>query len=582
MSTNTITQKGASPTISNPDLDQYYTALENDVVPRNSGAATDEGGRLGTPTYQWDKLYVKNGIYLDGSPIGGGGGGSSGGSFSDSSNYILSSSVQADGNAPNFLIPSGSTNTVTIKGLTTPLEVVINGASAIFSTDVTITGLTSAPATNNTCLVNDASLAGAVWTRQLRRIPYDTAGSNITAKDGQIVGFLHNSEYFLAYVDNTNLTLTILKRGAFLNSSSAAIVRTGVSDNATITLMSTAWVYADNTGTSAAVGYTSPTYSGTAPASPATGDYWYDLTVKSWKIWSGAAWSVANRTLIGVALINSAGVCVAALNLNTKIDALPLNTIKLRKYTNSKVISLDPVNNFSVNGSFWSSYAPIVWDMAVNLDTSLTEANNTPYYFYLTHQGKPIISDEIPEWRADANAWYHPYKTYLYIGRARNDGSGNLQDVRCFDAAEDFVTISSQPDIIFYPDFYKYYSYKFDLYNLTGGGGSSVTLDVSTDYGSTWRTTTYQTGSTIMAAAGGTYDCVKIDVTQFNLSSRGNFFSQSNKAGVLSNSGSFDNTAPINAIRFRTGGTNFSGSATATPIGRRQEVYQNLIPFQVT
>jgi hypothetical protein len=423
MSTNTLSLLGASPTITNNDIDQYYNAIENDVVPRNSGAPTDNGGRLGTPTYQWDKLYVKNGVYVNGSPLSNS---TSNSIFIDANNYIKSCQIMTDGGAPNFLIPNGANNTATIDATPTPLEVVINGSSVIIASDISITGLTSAPAANNTCLVNDVYILADENTKYFRRFVIDTIGTEISNRNGKIQGFLQNGEYFLAHIDTTNSALNILRRGAFRNSASAPFARATWTDNATVTIMSTAWVYVDNTGTSAAISYTSPIYSGTAPASPATNDYWYDTSVSKWKVWGGSAWSIANRTLVGVLLINSAGVCVASWSMDPMKSALALNTIQLRKFDNTKIISEKSINDAVVYGSYIKSFTNLAWDITLNLDTSLSEAANTSYYFYITPAGVPIISDEHPEYREEFGDWYHPYKTYLYCGSSQNNNSSNL------------------------------------------------------------------------------------------------------------------------------------------------------------
>ena len=64
--------------------------------------------------------------------------------------------------------------------------------------------------------------------------------------------------------------------------------------------------------------------------------------------------------------------------------------------------------------------------MVSDLDSSLTEASDTTYYFYLTAEGKPFISDEIPEWRNDLQGAYFPYATHRFVAECRNDSSSNL------------------------------------------------------------------------------------------------------------------------------------------------------------
>ncbi len=428
MADNNIVEVSGNPTASSQNFDQYFNALVNDVVPRNNaGSPEDEAGRLGTPTYQWDEIYVKNNLYINGLPVGT----SSGGvdlSFLDSRNYVVSGRVRGvDDLTPIYLLPSTSTNECTISATSTNLEVVIDGVATQFTSDVIITGLTSAPSSNNTCLVNDADLSGQAFTAAIREIPVDTIGTEISSLNGKVAGFsIGSTEYFLAVVDTTNNYLLIDRRGSFITGAATVADRKTISNNNTITLMRTAWVFAENTGTTGAVTYTNPYVSGTAPTSPATGDYWYDLANSKWKVWSGSAWNDANRVLIGVALINSSGVCVATRCVDFRKAFNNRNSFVLRKFDNATLVSDSTYNEISIYGNFFNITNPIIWSMATDLEPPLTEQANTNYYFYITNQGKPVISDLIPEWREDLQGAYHPYKTWRFIAQCNNDGSSNL------------------------------------------------------------------------------------------------------------------------------------------------------------
>jgi hypothetical protein len=60
MGTNTLVSKSDGQTISSSDVNQYRTALNQNIVPRNaSGAPTDQAGDLGTSTYGFDKVYAE-------------------------------------------------------------------------------------------------------------------------------------------------------------------------------------------------------------------------------------------------------------------------------------------------------------------------------------------------------------------------------------------------------------------------------------------------------------------------------------------------------------------------------------------
>jgi len=59
MGTNTITEQ-SDPKIEADHLNEYFTALSGDLVPRSSGAPTDQAGDLGSFLYRYLKAYCKN------------------------------------------------------------------------------------------------------------------------------------------------------------------------------------------------------------------------------------------------------------------------------------------------------------------------------------------------------------------------------------------------------------------------------------------------------------------------------------------------------------------------------------------
>lgn len=60
MGDNTLTTKSANDIISEDDVNQYKSAFNQDVVPRNtSGVATDVAGGLGTTLLRWATSYIQ-------------------------------------------------------------------------------------------------------------------------------------------------------------------------------------------------------------------------------------------------------------------------------------------------------------------------------------------------------------------------------------------------------------------------------------------------------------------------------------------------------------------------------------------
>lgn len=70
MGSNTLVSKSDGQTISSSDVNQYKTALDQTLVPRNaSSVPTDLSGDLGTSSLRWDNTYSKK--YYIGDPANG-------------------------------------------------------------------------------------------------------------------------------------------------------------------------------------------------------------------------------------------------------------------------------------------------------------------------------------------------------------------------------------------------------------------------------------------------------------------------------------------------------------------------------
>ncbi len=425
MSTNTLTDYSALPLeqSSADRFDQYRNALLLDVVPRNSsGVPTANAGKCGTATYPFSEGNF-TAISIGGLPF-------DPENLITDLNQVISGAVRSGSQQPLFLQASGSAASLTILGTSTNLVCAINGVRTTVEADITVSSLTTAPSTNNTCLVNSADFADQYYTTLATEIPYDTEGSEITALDGKLAAFECNGEYFIARIDNTNKYLLIQQRGFFFNSSNAPVERQTIADNDTITLRKLAWVYLDSSGSSASVGYTEPTYSGAQPASGVLNDYWFDLNNQAWKRYDGSTWQTVNRILIGWAVINTTA-CVATRSANFTKDYKAINTFKLQKVSNSTAKPASDFNNYiSVFGNDFYFGNRIIWDMASHLESGVVEASNTIYYFYITEKGEPKISDKAPNYNSYLRAAYHPFYSWRWVGTINNDGSANLETAK--------------------------------------------------------------------------------------------------------------------------------------------------------
>lgn len=353
-------------------------------------------------------------------------------------NRIVSGKVRTTSSQPIFLNANGAAKTVTVKGAVTNFIYDVDGVEYTISTDVSLTGLTAAPSSNNTTLVNDA-IAGSsdsskYYGENGGEIIIDTVGSEITALIGKVAGFkvVHSgvTEYFIAQVETNRLIKA--ERGYFFDSSDAPVPRVVLVDNDVITLMKLTWVFAKTNGTLTAT-YNPPVWSKDEPTSPSVGDYWFDLANNTWMIYGVGSFTAANATLIG-ACIQDATNTVAARSFEFFKNYSDLNTVELILESNTQVRSRFRGSLIGAWGeTIKNDHNLFVWDMTLDLDSGVSENASTYYYFYITQAGDKIISDIRPFNRQeDLRGYYHPHQSWRCVGYAFNNGSSNLSSVVSF------------------------------------------------------------------------------------------------------------------------------------------------------
>lgn len=375
-----------------------------------------------------------------------------------SPNRLVSGRTLATSAQPAFLVPNGAARTVKLDGTPTNFVYYVDGTSYTISTDVTLTSLTAAPSTNNTCLINDALATGGTdWTRHAGEdgtdIIVDTMGTEITALVGKYAAFKlagAATEYFLAYVASTT-SLTKVRRGYFFDSSDAPVKRTTYTDNDVITLMKLSWIYAKSDGT-LEVGYTNPNWGKDEPLSPATGDFWYDTDNQTWKKYSGTAFTASSSNLIGVC-IQDATNTIGARSFEFFGNYADINTFEIYPESNSQVKSRTAGAIANVWGTTIKyDHNLVTWDMTLDLESGVTEAASTFYYFYLTEEGDKIISNIKPYNRHDLFGQYHPHNSWRCLGRAFNNASSNLEQIESYyrgqRQASSLIRPTSATDII--------------------------------------------------------------------------------------------------------------------------------------
>jgi len=330
------------------------------------------------------------------------------------------------------LVPHGTDRTVTLKGATTNFVYFIAGTQYTISTDVTLTSLTAAPSTNNTCLVNDAGCSDQEDTKYLgeygSEITVDNMGTEISALIGKLAAFkLDNgstSEYFVARVHSAT-QLTHIRRGQLFDSADAEFPRIVFSDNDTITLMKLAWIFAKTDGT-LTVSYGNPRVSKDEPVTPASGDYWFDTVNNVWKIYNATTWDTAGATLVGYCM-QTTSACIAARSFDYYKAHDDLNTLELEQYDNTEIRSRRRGDVIVVNGT-GVKYDPdfVRWDIDTDLDTG-AEAADTLYFLYVTESGESFISVTGPTFMPERRGLYHPSHTYRCVGQVHNNSSSNFE-----------------------------------------------------------------------------------------------------------------------------------------------------------
>lgn len=332
------------------------------------------------------------------------------------------------------IIPDGSNDGLKIDGTPTSFIYYIGDTQYTISDDtVVIDSLVKAVSSNNTCLIDDTNAAGGEETKWLGMyntvINVDNMGSAITALTGKVAGFKlvsgANTEYFTAHVESST-RLRLAHRGGWIDSSGNPINPTVFSNNNTITLMKLTWIFVTSSET-ILVTYNEPIYSALEPSSPATGDFWYDLTNRTWKRFDGTVFTESPVVLAGQSLQDATN-CVAARSVDSYSNQQDLNSVDLEWVSNTEV----RVKNFGAQISVFGSqlryegYRP-TWNMATDLESGVTEASSTTYFFYIKETGATVISNLAPiDRRGDRRGWYHPNETWRYVGKIFNDGSSNL------------------------------------------------------------------------------------------------------------------------------------------------------------
>lgn len=431
MGTGTLTNRSSGQTILDTFFNDIHGAMNGDFVGRNTSGVPTSAQNLGTTSVPWGVLRCSS-IVLGGVSVS---------PTTSPVNRVTSGKVRSTSNQPAFITPNGAAASFILAGSATNLVFDVNGTSVTVSTDITKSSLTVAASSNNTCLVDEATAADQEATRTWgevdaaqKYITVDTMGTSITALVGKFAAFKindgSNDEYFMAFVESST-KLSRCYRGFFYNSSLAPVNRIKFANNDTITLLNTGYVFVENNGTTVDVSYTVPVYNFTAPASPATGDYWYDLTNSVWKRYDGATFQIISRTYVGMVIMDATN-CIGARCQDFYKDYSSELAMELEVQTTAILRANGQRSVAHVAGNrFEFLFTQPTWNITSQLATSAdmynaTEQASTLYYAYVKDTGDTVLSDISPYYRKDLQGYYHPHNPWRCVGAGSNSSGSDF------------------------------------------------------------------------------------------------------------------------------------------------------------
>ena len=331
----------------------------------------------------------------------------------------------------NLLEPSGSTTSLTLKGATNTIVYYVNGVRYELDEDISITGMSTASASTNTATFNDASVSGlhaSTYSGEHGTVmTLSSVGASITGQAGKYQAYkvVHSgtTEYFTGYYNTTGTKIEKARRGCFFTALSTASNRVLISNSDVITLQKLSWIFLKNDST-LSLTYNVPVYSFTQPASPAIGDYWFDMDSTTWKVYGSLGYSESDSVYIGQA-ITSSTACVAARSVEPFRVYSTQNTMNIE--VDSAATALKPKelqSSLSIYGTthYWGASTSL-WNAAA-LETPGSLSASTTYYAYVKETSELVLGTYAPnDRRGDLGGYYHPNKSWRCVGYASTNGS---------------------------------------------------------------------------------------------------------------------------------------------------------------
>lgn len=424
--TNISADKVTGAVIEADHVNELKSAMVTTFSGRNAAGQVTKSQNLGSALFPWGTLFadslVIDGLSIDVSLL------------ASEANIIKSGQVRSTSDQADFIRVDGATNEATIDAASTDLVYIVNGTTVTLAADILLTTLTVASSgATEECLINDTTLTDQEESKFLGgeddTIPVDTMGASISAKVGQVVCLQKGSELMLAFVKSTT-ELTNVKRGYFFDSSGNPIVRETLANNDILTLMSLGYVFLQDDAASFEVSFLNPIYSFDAPGSPATGQYWFDLTNKQWKRFDGAVFEIIQRILIGLVIIDTANA-IGSRSLDFDLAYSDLNSLSYDEFSDTTITSKDIDNSISVNANNLNTRENrIIFDITTDRATGVSETSSTRYYAYISQDGQRRIDIERPyELNPFLKGYYHPYQSWRCVASFNNDSGSDIDSV---------------------------------------------------------------------------------------------------------------------------------------------------------
>ena len=403
-------------------VNELTLALLQDFVGRDANGIPSPLQNLGTLALPWDNLYAQ-GIILDGQAV-------DTSQITSVPNRLVSGATRPLSSLGDFLRADGAALEATILGDTVDLVLSINNLATSVNSDVIVAGLSAAPSTNNTALVDMAGLLNNLYAGETDsenpEITIGTVGTEISTLVGQTVAFqTATGEIFQALVKNAT-TLSNCFRGFYLDSTGTPVNRAALSDTDTLTLLKIGWLFVEDNGTTVDVTYRTPFISYGAPNSPQTADYWFDISNQVWKRYSGVSFDVINRTIVGQIVSDDTNT-IASRSYDFSKNFKDQNNIELEIFSSELVKATSEkavVNVYGTELDFDLSKA--TWNMTTDRESGVSETPSTDYYLYLSDEGQEVISDKKPHERNDLIGFYHPFESWRCVGNVFNDSGDDF------------------------------------------------------------------------------------------------------------------------------------------------------------